>query len=50
MEAGNWGAFEAGGVSVSANIERPHERGIKPYVNLPMNFRNFFVRRTMFVK
>jgi uncharacterized protein (TIGR00730 family) len=50
MEAGNRGANEANGVSVGANIELPHEQGMNPYVNLPLNFRYFFVRKTMFVK
>lgn len=50
MEAANRGAFEAGGVSIGANIELPHEQGLNRWVNLALNFRYFFVRKTMFVK
>jgi uncharacterized protein (TIGR00730 family) len=50
MEAANRGAMDAGGISVGANIELPFEQGMNRYINLPLNFRYFFVRKTMFVK
>ena len=50
MEAGNRGAREAGGVSVGLGIELPHEHGLNDYVDLGVDFRYFFVRKTMFVK
>jgi uncharacterized protein (TIGR00730 family) len=50
MEAANKGAAEAGVVSVGLGIELPRESGLNPYVNLGINFRYFFARKTMFVK
>jgi uncharacterized protein (TIGR00730 family) len=50
MEAANRGALEAGGISVGCNIELPHEHDPNPYTNLSIDFRYFFVRKTMFVK
>lgn len=50
MEGGNKGAAEAGGVSVGLGIELPFEQGLNSYVNLGVNFRYFFARKTMFVK
>ncbi|MCW2838813.1 MAG: family Rossman fold protein [Aeromicrobium sp.] len=50
MEAANRGASECGGVSVGLGIELPHEQGMNDWVDLGVNFRYFFVRKTMFVK
>ena len=50
MEAANRGAHEAGGTSVGLGIELPFETGLNAYVDLGVNFRYFFARKTMFVK
>jgi uncharacterized protein (TIGR00730 family) len=50
MEAANRGCQEAGGLSVGANIELPHEQALNPYVDLGVEFRYFFARKMMFVK
>ncbi|MCL2465393.1 MAG: TIGR00730 family Rossman fold protein, partial [Micrococcales bacterium] len=50
MEAANRGAVDAHGVSVGLGIELPHEQGINKWVDLGVNFRYFFARKTMFVK
>jgi len=50
MEAGNRGASAAGGESIGCNIELPFEQGSNPYLTRSLDFRFFFVRKTMFVK
>jgi uncharacterized protein (TIGR00730 family) len=50
MEAANRGALEAGGTSVGLGIELPFEAGLNEFVDLGVNFRYFFARKTMFVK
>jgi hypothetical protein len=50
MEAANKGAAGANGVSVGLGIELPVEQGLNDYVEIGLEFRYFFVRKTMFVK
>lgn len=50
MEAGNRGAREGEGLSVGLGIELPFEQGMNEYVDLGVNFRYFFARKTMFLK
>jgi uncharacterized protein (TIGR00725 family) len=50
MEAVNKGTSEAGGVSIGLGIELPFEQALNDWVDIGVNFRYFFVRKTMFVK
>lgn len=50
MEAANKGASQSGGVSVGLGIELPFEQGMNEWVDLGIQFRYFFARKTMFVK
>jgi uncharacterized protein (TIGR00730 family) len=50
MAAANRGATNAGGLSVGLGIELPFEQGLNEWVELGIDFRYFFARKTMFVK
>jgi uncharacterized protein (TIGR00730 family) len=50
MEAANKGAAMANGTSVGLGIELPLEQGLNDHVEIGIEFRYFFVRKTMFVK
>jgi uncharacterized protein (TIGR00730 family) len=50
MEAVNKGCCEAGGTSVGLGIELPFEQRMNDWVDIGINFRYFFARKTMFVK
>jgi hypothetical protein len=50
MEAANRGAKLAGVKSVGCNIELPFEQFSNAFLDVSIDFRYFFVRKTMFVK
>jgi uncharacterized protein (TIGR00730 family) len=50
MEAANRGAKDVGGRSVGCNIELPHEQDPNPYLDRMVEFKHFFVRKTLLIK
>jgi len=50
MEAANRGCQEAGGLSVGFNIRLPKEQGDNRYLDIALEFKHFYARKTMFVK
>lgn len=50
MEAANKGAQAGGNLSIGCNIELPFEQNSNKYLDISLDFRYFFVRKTLFVK
>ena len=50
MEAANRGAVDAGTCSVGLTIELPFEEAVNPYLDVALEFTNFYTRKVMFVR
>ena len=50
MEAANKGCMRGPGISVGLGIELPFEQSMNDYIELGIDFRYFFARKTMFIK
>ena len=50
MQAANKGARDVGALSIGLNIELPEEQHANPHLDRVVDFRYFFVRKTMLVK
>ncbi|MBK9511734.1 MAG: TIGR00730 family Rossman fold protein [Cytophagaceae bacterium] len=50
MEAANRGAKDVGGKSIGCNIVLPHEQKPNPYLDKWVDFKYFFVRKTLLIK
>jgi uncharacterized protein (TIGR00730 family) len=50
MEAANKGAQEGENLSIGCNIELPFEQDSNPYLDIDLDFKYFFVRKTLFMK
>jgi uncharacterized protein (TIGR00730 family) len=50
MEAANKGAQEGGNLSIGCNIELAFEQAPNQFLDVSLDFRYFFVRKTMFIK
>ena len=50
MEAANKGAQEGDGLSIGCKVALPFKQSFNPYLDISLDFRHFFVRKTMFLK